>query len=349
MITDIKRLVRKNIQKLAPYSTARDDFKGSADIWLDANESPYANSWNRYPDPRQKALKARISEIKGIPQDNIFLGNGSDEAIDLIYRIFCNPGVDNVVAVAPTYGMYAVAAGINDVEYRPVQLGEEFSFNAEALLEACDINTKAIFICSPNNPTGNSFEPADMLDVVCRFEGIVVIDEAYIDFSASASMSEYIVDYPNIVVLQTLSKARGLAALRIGMAFADRQVIELMNNVKYPYNISGAAQREALELLGKEIEDEVAEICRERGYVSDNLLKYKCVEKVYPSRSNFVLVKVANPDGLYDWLVKDGIIVRNRSRVKGCEGCLRITIGLAGENERLLKSLGEYEKSNIYR
>lgn len=348
MITDIYNLVRGNIRNLAPYSTARDDFKGAADTWLDANESPYAKFWNRYPDPRQKALKARISELKGIPLDNIFLGNGSDEAIDLIYRIFCVPGVDNVVAVAPTYGMYEVAAGINDVEYRPVQLGEEFAFNGGALLEACDANTKAIFICSPNNPTGNSFPCGQMLDVARKFDGIVVIDEAYIDFCDSASMSEYVADFPNIVVLQTLSKARGMAALRIGMAFADRRIIGLMNNVKYPYNISGAAQSEALKLLEGDIKKEVDEICRERSRVRNTLSGFRCIEKVYPSQSNFILVKVDDPDKLYDWLVRDGIIVRNRNKVKGCEGCLRITVGLAEENDRLFKSLGEYEKSDIY-
>lgn len=348
MISDIYKLVRGNIRNLAPYSTARDDFKGIADTWLDANESPYAKYWNRYPDPRQKTLKARISELKGIPSDNIFLGNGSDEAIDLIYRIFCVPGVDNVVAVAPTYGMYEVAAGINDVEYRPVQLGEEFAFNGGALLEACDANTKAIFICSPNNPTGNSFPCGQMLDVARKFDGIVVIDEAYIDFCDSASMSENIADFPNIVALQTLSKARGMAALRIGMAFADRRIIGLMNNVKYPYNISGAAQSEALKLLDGDIRKEVNEICRERSRVRNTLSGYRCIEKIYPSQSNFVLVKVDDPDKLYDWLVRDGIIVRNRNKVKGCEGCLRITVGLAEENDRLFKSLGEYEKSDIY-
>ena len=349
MNKDINRLVRKNILALAPYSTARDEFEGVADTWLDANESPYSSGWNRYPDPRQKTLKARISEIKEIPQENIFLGNGSDEAIDLIYRIFCNPGKDNVVAIAPTYGMYAVEAGINDVEYRPVQLGEGFAFDGGALLAAADANTKVIFICSPNNPTGNAFDPEEMLEVARRFSGLVVIDEAYIDFGYETSMAGYIAECPNLIVLQTLSKARGMAALRIGMAFADKAVIGLMNNVKYPYNISGAAQKEALELLGKDIEGELSEIRLEHSRVLQNLVWYNCVEKVYPSQGNFVLARVSDPDAIYDWLVKDGIIVRNRSRVKGCEGCLRITIGLAEENDRLFKSLGEYEKSNIRR
>lgn len=346
---DISKLVRENILKLTPYSTARDDFKGKADTWLDANESPYPSGWNRYPDPRQEVLKARISEIKEIPVGNIFLGNGSDETIDLIYRIFCNPGKDNVVAIAPTYGMYSVAAAINDVEYRPVQLGEEFAFNGEELLEAADANTKAIFICSPNNPSGNAFDPEDILTVARKFDGMVVVDEAYIDFGYETSMSEYIAECSNIIVLQTLSKAHGMAALRIGMAFADEAVVKLMNNVKYPYNISLAAQKEALELLDKDIEPELAEIRRERSRMLQNLMWYNCVEKVYPSQGNFVLARVCDPDAIYDWLVKDGIIVRNRSRVKGCEGCLRITVGLVDENDRLFKSLGEYEKSNICR
>jgi len=346
---DIKKLVRPNILKLTPYSTARDDFKGVADTWLDANECPYPSAWHRYPDPRQKALKEKISQIKEIPAENIFLGNGSDEAIDLIYRIFCTPGKDNVVAIAPTYGMYAVAADINDVEYRPVQLGEEFEFDGEALLKAADANTKAIFICSPNNPTGNAFDPDEMVEVARKFEGIVVIDEAYIDFGYESSMSEFIGECPNIIVLQTLSKARGMAALRIGMAFADKAIVELMNNVKYPYNISGAAQKEALEILGRDIEEELAETRLERTRLLQNLMWYNCIEKVYPSQGNFVLAKVSDADAIYDWLVKDGIIVRNRSRVKGCEGCLRITVGTVDENDRLFKSLGEYEKSNIRR
>lgn len=346
---DIAALVRPNILSLAPYSTARDEYKGKLGIFIDANESPYDTGWNRYPDPRQTALKAKIAPIKGVAPSNIFLGNGSDEAIDLVYRVFCVPGRDNVVAIVPSYGMYTVSAAINDVEVREVALGEDFSLDVEKLLAATDANTKAIFLCSPNNPSGNSFPRAQIEAVLTRFRGIVVVDEAYIDFSPEESLLKVLGDYPNLLVLQTFSKAWGLAALRLGLAFASEFIIGIMSNVKYPYNINESTQRLALEALSSPIDERVEEIKSEREILSGMLPGYSFVEKVYPSDANFILVKVRDADELYNHLILDGIIVRNRTRVRGCANCLRITVGTKYENIQLLKSLNEYEKGNIRR
>lgn len=342
---DIKALVRENIASLAPYSTARDDFKGKASIFLDANESPFNNGFNRYPDPRQEALKERISAIKGQPVERIFIGNGSDEAIDLMYRIFCTPGRDNAVAIAPTYGMYRVAAAINNVEYREVQLGEGFAFDGDALLAATDKLTKLIFICSPNNPTGNAFDLDAIIDVARRFDGIVVVDEAYSDFSDKGTMLGCELD--NVVVLQTLSKARGMAGLRLGMAFATPYVIGLMSSVKYPYNISQAALNQALEMLANPVDAQVATLLEERAKLAEALKGISIVRKVWPSDANFILARFDDPNAVYDWLIANGTIVRNRSGVKGCEGCLRLTVGTPEENEQLVKLLEQYEKGNI--
>ena len=344
---DIEALVRPNIRQLCPYSTARDEFSGKLGVFLDANESPYPTGWNRYPDPRQKELKARIAPMKGVEPENIFLGNGSDEAIDLVFRVFCIPGEDNVVAISPSYGMYEVAADINDIALRHVQLRDDFSLPVEELLAACDAHTKAIFLCSPNNPSGNAIPNETVFSILERFNGMVVVDEAYIDFCSSLLPAVW--RFPNLIVLQTFSKARGMAALRLGMAFAQPYTIRLMSMVKYPYNINESTQRLALEALEKPIDREVAEIVAQRIRLVHKFLRYTCIRRVFPSEANFLLVKVDDADALYSHLISDGIIVRNRTRVPGCKDCLRITVGLPEENDRLLKSLDRYEKESHLR
>ena len=339
----IESLVRANIAALSPYSTARDEYQGELGVFLDANESPYDNGYNRYPDPHQKSLKARLSEIKGIEAKNIFVGNGSDEAIDLMFRVFCEPAQDNAVAIAPSYGMYKVSAAINNIEMREVQLGEDFSLPVDALLGACDQNTKLMFICSPNNPTGNSFPRKDILRLAEEFEGMLIVDEAYIDFAEAESLKSEIERYPNIVVLQTMSKAWAMAGLRLGLALADSRVVEIMSQVKYPYNINKAALQIVEQLLDEPIDDKVREIVEQRGVVAERLAAMPFVSKVYPSDANFVLARVDDADAIYEHLIADGIIVRNRNRVRGCEGCLRITIGTKQENEKLIQSLERYE------
>ena len=347
MKSDINTYVRPSIADLTPYSTARDEYKGELGIFLDANESPYENGYNRYPDPYQKTLKAQISAIKGIAAENIFIGNGSDEAIDMVFRVFCEPRQDNVVAIAPSYGMYKVAAAINDVQIREVSLGEDYSLPVDAILEAADKNTKALFLCSPNNPTANSFPREQLMRLVEEMECMVVVDEAYIDFADAESLISEIETHPNLIVLQTMSKAWAMAGLRVGLALADCRVVELFSQVKYPYNINVATMNIVSGLLGKGIDNEVAEIKAQRSIVADLLAGFSFVEKVYPSDANFLLVKVADADAVYDYLIADGIIVRNRNRVKGCEGCLRITIGVESENEKLIKSLKRYEERTI--
>ena len=338
----ITSLVRPNIAALAPYSTARDEYDGPIGIFLDANESPYNNGYNRYPDPHQAALKARIAPLKGIPVENLFLGNGSDEAIDLIFRIFCEPGKDNAVIMAPSYGMYGVAAAINDIAVRPVRLSSDFALDTEALLSACDERTKAIYLCSPNNPSGNAFPKAQLLDICDRFPGIVVVDEAYVDFSEKGSLAAEAVRRDNLVVLQTLSKARAMAGLRIGMAISNREIIRYMSMVKYPYNLSRAAMEKAMSFIDKPIAEEIDTIISERKRLAEILPRFSCIRKVFPSDSNFLLVRVDDADALYDYLLNEGIIVRNRTRVPGCEGCLRLTVGLPAENDVLLQALDSY-------
>lgn len=346
---EIQSLVRDNIRALCPYSTARDEYKGSIGIFLDANESPYDTGYNRYPDPRQKALKARLSGIKGIPVENIFLGNGSDEAIDLVFRVFCTPGKDNAVIMSPSYGMYTVAAATNDIEVRSVALEEDFSLSTEKLFAACDNHTKVIFLCSPNNPSGNAMPMEQLERIITGFNGMVVVDEAYADFSPLGSLRGRVTEWPNLIVLQTLSKAWGLAGLRLGIAFADEYTIRLMSMVKYPYNICQATQEAALKALEVLVDDKVAEIIAQRALVEEKLKAFSCVKKVYHSDANFLLVKVDDAEAMYTHLLKDGIIVRNRSHVTGCGNCLRITIGLASENEKMINSVQEYEKGNIRR
>ncbi len=341
-INNVLELVRPNILGLEAYSTARDDCgTASPEVFLDANENPFNNGVNRYPDPHQKELKARLAAIKGIPAESIFLGNGSDEAIDLVYRVFCEPGKSNTVSIAPSYGMYEVAAGMNDVEFRKVQLGEDFSLPVAEMLSATDGSTRLMFICSPNNPTGNSFPRERIVELLRTFNGIVVLDEAYIDFSEQASLASLVNEYPNLVVLQTLSKAWGMAGLRIGIAVADPAVIALMSKVKYPYNINVLAQRMALTKLDPAAKEAaVAEIIGQRFRLVKALSACPLVRKIYPSDANFLLVRFDNPGEVYDRLLAEKVIVRDRSRVKGCEGCLRITVGTPVENDRLLRALG---------
>ena len=340
-IEDVLKLVRPNILGLEAYSTARDDCgSNQPEIFLDANENPYNNGINRYPDPHQKALKAKVAEIKGISADSLFIGNGSDEAIDLVYRVFCVPGASNAVSIAPSYGMYEVAAAMNDIEFRKVQLRPDFSMDTGAMLSAADSKTRLMFICSPNNPTGNSFPVEQIEDILERFGGVVVLDEAYIDFSVRPSLTSLVKRYPNLIVLQTLSKAWGMAGLRIGLAIADPAVIALMSKVKYPYNINVLAQKMALMKLDEAAKDKaVAEIVGQRFRLEKELAKCPEVKGIYSSDANFLLVRFDNPDEVYERLLSGGVIVRNRSRVPGCEGCLRVTVGTPAENDRLLRLL----------
>ena len=340
-IEDVLKLVRPNILGLEAYSTARDDCgSNQPEIFLDANENPYNNGINRYPDPHQKALKAKVAEIKGISADSLFIGNGSDEAIDLVYRVFCVPGASNAVSIAPSYGMYEVAAAMNDIEFRKVQLRPDFSMDTEAMLSAADSKTRLMFICSPNNPTGNSFPVEQIEDILERFGGVVVLDEAYIDFSVRPSLTSLVKRYPNLIVLQTLSKAWGMAGLRIGLAIADPAVIALMSKVKYPYNINVLAQKMALMKLDEAAKDRaVTEIVGQRFRLEKELAKCPEVKGIYSSDANFLLVRFDNPDEVYERLLAGGVIVRNRSKVPGCEGCLRITVGTPAENDRLLRLL----------
>ncbi len=341
----LEQLVRPNIWKLAPYSSARDEYSGKeAHVFLDANENPYGAPYNRYPDPLQRELKKQISKVKGIPEDMIFLGNGSDEAIDLPYRIFCQPGRDNVVAIEPTYGMYRVCADINDVEYRPVLLDEHYDFKAADLLAACDSHTKLIWICSPNNPTGNSLNRDEMLKVIQDFEGIVIIDEAYSDFSKQQTFRSELASHPNLIVLNTMSKAWALAGIRLGMAFASKDIISIYNKVKYPYNVNILTQQQALETLKDpfEIDRWVKTLLDERSRMMQAFQELPICEKVYPTDANFFLAKMTDAQDIYNYLVDKGIIVRNRSRIQLCNNCLRITIGLKSENNELLAALRQF-------
>ena len=336
----LEELVRPNIRALKPYSTARDEYAGGEiTTWLDANENPYDNGLNRYPDPHQRELKRRIAALKGVREGRIFLGNGSDEAIDLAYRIFCRPGADNAVSIAPTYGMYRVAADTNDVEMREVALGADFSLPTDALLAAADERTKLLWLCSPNNPTGNAFPTGEIERLLRTFDGMVVLDEAYIDFAAGTGFLPRLDAFPNLIILQTLSKAWGMAGIRLGMAFAAEPVAELFARVKYPYNINGPTQQTVAERLSADIAPQVAELRSERSRMARALATCPTVERVYPSDANFLLVRTAAPDRLYDALIAAGVIVRNRSRIPGCEGCLRITIGRPAENDRMLQTV----------
>ena len=345
---DIASLLRENIKKLVPYSSARDEFKGEASVFLDANEnafgSPLPTQYNRYPDPLQWKLKERIAEIKGVPAPHIFIGNGSDEAIDIVFRAFCNPGVDNVVICPPTYGMYEVSANINDVEIRKVPLTPDFQLNMDGIEDAVNEQTKIIFICSPNNPTGNAIDRTDIEVLLNNFKGIVVIDEAYINFSRHKSFIQELTEYPNLVVMQTLSKAWGLAALRVGMAFSSTPIIDVMNKVKPPYNVNEASQQLALQALGNvnQVNEWIRETVQERERLARAFRELPVVTQVYPSDANFLLVRTTDPRGIYTHLTERGIIVRDRSKVQLCEGCLRITVGTPEENRELLEAMAAF-------
>lgn len=343
---NLQDLVRPNIWALEPYSCARDEFKGvDAHVFLDANESPYNGPLNRYPDPLQENVKAKLAPIKGVQPKQIFLGNGSDEAIDLVYRVFCNPGKDNVVAIAPTYGMYKVCAAINDVEYRTVMLDDNYQVSAEKVLGATDANTKVIWLCSPNNPTGNDLERKEVEKIVGGFDGIVVVDEAYSEFSSLMPLRLQIGQYPNLLVLNTFSKAWGSASIRLGMAFANEEIISLFNKVKYPYNVNKLTQDKALEMLSDlmTVDRWIGQIKREREHMLPALQELPICQKVYPSSANFILVKVTDANAIYKYLVQKGIIVRNRNRVELCGNCLRITVGTQQENNELFSALRQFK------
>ena len=338
----LEELCRPNIWSLAPYSSARNEYAGrEARVFLDANENPCNNPFNRYPDPLQLEVKEAIQKVKGVPAENIFLGNGSDEAIDLPYRCFCRPGIDNVVAIEPTYGMYKVCADINDVEYRPVLLDEHYQITADRLLAACDDKTKIIWLCSPNNPTGNSLIREEIVRTIEGFDGIVIVDEAYSDFSAQQPLRTELAKYPNLIVLNTMSKAWGCAAIRLGMAFASQEIIGLFNKVKYPYNVNILTQRQALEALNDpfQVDKWVRMLKLERDRMIEAFKLLPTCKQVYPTDANFFLAKMTDAQGIYDYLVDKGVIVRNRTRVKLCQNCLRITIGTKSENNELIAAL----------
>ena len=341
----LKELTRPNIWALKPYSSARDEYNGAAaSVFLDANENPYNLPHNRYPDPLQRDLKAELARIKQVKAENIFLGNGSDEAIDLVFRAFCEPGVDNVVAIDPTYGMYKVCADVNNVEYRKVLLDDAFQFTADALLAATDEHTKLIFLCSPNNPTGNDLLRTEIEKTLATFSGLVIIDEAYNDFSSAPSFLQQLDKYPNLVVFQTFSKAWGCAAIRLGMAFASAEIISIFNKIKYPYNVNQLTQQQALSMLQRydEIEGWVKELIAERGRLMDAFSTLTCVKEIFPSDANFFLARVTDAGAIYNYLVAKGIIVRNRSSISLCGNCLRVTVGTPAENKTLLEALQAY-------
>ncbi|MBL7972765.1 MAG: histidinol-phosphate transaminase [Prolixibacteraceae bacterium] len=338
---NLDKLLRNNIKALKPYSSARDEFSGEADVYLDANENPFNKPYNRYPDPLQWAVKEKIASMKAVDPEKIFLGNGSDEPIDIILRAFCEPGIDNMVSIEPTYGMYQVAADINNVEVRKVKLDKEFGFSAQQLLDAANLYTKVIFICSPNNPTANLLDKAEIIKLLTGFDGLVVLDEAYIDFAPESSMLPDLDKYENLIVLQTFSKAWGMAGIRLGMAFAQPEIIRIFNKVKYPYNINMLTQKKALELLDhfQEKDEWVKIIIEERGKMIRKLFKLPFVQVVYPSDANFILVKMNDARGIYEYLTEKKIIVRDRSKIVLCDDCLRITIGSPKENRKLRKAL----------
>jgi histidinol-phosphate aminotransferase len=349
---DLNKLTRDNIKKLVPYSSARDEFSGDAKVFLDANEnslgSPLIKWYNRYPDPHQVKLKEAISKVKNVSPEKIFLGNGSDECIDLLYRCFCNPGKDNVIICPPTYGMYEVSANINDVEVRKAPLLENFQLDLIHLENLVDENTKLIWICSPNNPTGNSMNREDVEMVLNNFNGIIVVDEAYINFSRQKSFIAELEDYPNLVVMQTFSKAWGLAALRLGMAFASKEIIDTLSKVKPPYNINQATQDFALQALEEvgQVNDMITELVEMREALKGVFERIPFVQEVYPSDANFLLVKMTDARKIYEYLLTKGIVVRDRSNVKLCDDCLRITVGTEQDNTALVEALIEWHDEN---
>jgi histidinol-phosphate aminotransferase len=340
----INELLRPNIRDLKPYSSARNEFSGEAAVFLDANENPFNAPYNRYPDPYQRELKKRIAAIKDVTSENIFLGNGSDEAIDIVIRAFCEPGVDNIVSIAPTYGMYQVAADINNIKVRKVLLTADFELDVDSLLDATDKNTKILFLCSPNNPTGNCFRQEDVKKLLDGFDGIVVLDEAYIDFAPDKSWLNKLQQYPNLIILQTFSKAWGMAGIRLGMAFAQNEIINVFSKIKYPYNVNILTQQKALELLTTtdQMQQWVEELLEERTKLIETLKAKSFVQEIYPTDANFVLLKTKEPKKIYDYLVDRKIIIRDRSNVALCEGCLRITVGTPEENRKLMDALAHF-------
>jgi len=340
---NLDKLLRKNIRDLKPYSSARDEFTGEAMVFLDANENPFNSPYNRYPDPLQRKLKEKIGQLKHVPADSIFLGNGSDEPIDLLLRAFCEPGQHYILVTDPTYGMYEVAAGINNIEVLKVSLDKNFQLDAELFLSMVNENTRLAFLCSPNNPTGNSLDINSILKIVNEFNGLVILDEAYIDFALEKSFLSELEKHSNLVVLQTFSKAWGMAGIRLGMAFASPEIIRVLNKIKYPYNINILTQQKALELLDNtpQMKEWVKEILSERESFSEEIKKFPFTLKVFPSDANFILIKMHDAKGIYFYLTEKGIIVRDRSKVSLCEGCLMITIGKKEENQLLIDALNE--------
>tara|TARA_Y100000766_G_scaffold35837_1_gene25659 strand:+ start:2717 stop:3757 length:1041 start_codon:yes stop_codon:yes gene_type:complete len=340
---NLNEIVRPSIKGLKPYSSARDEFTGKADVYLDANENPYGNGLNRYPDPYQKKLKSKISKVKNINKNSILLGNGSDEVIDLLFRAFCEPGKDEVIILPPTYGMYEVCADINNVKTKKVSLTSDFEVNETKLLKAISKNSKIIWFCSPNNPTGNTMDPLVIKNVLNTFKGIVVIDEAYIDFSDSQSWIDFIEFHPNLFIIQTLSKAWGLAGLRLGMGFASKEIISILNKIKPPYNINSLTQKKALEAIGclEKKNENIDAILNEKVKLIENVKLINSVKQIYPSDTNFILVKINNATNVYNELIERSIIVRNRTNVLLCEDCLRITVGKSIENKKLLDAIKE--------
>lgn len=341
----IKSLIRPNILKIVPYSSARSEFKEKSEIFLDANENPYQNEFNRYPDPLQLKLKEKIADWRGVSLDHLVLGNGSDEIIDLIIRVFCKPSKDSIVTFNPSYGMYKVCADINDVKVRTFNLDEDFKFKKADLYRFFEKSDKVLFICNPNNPTGNGVKLDDIIDISKIFEGIIAIDEAYIDFSDQPSALNLLKDIPQLIVLQTLSKAVGLAGLRIGLGWMQPELTAIFNHVKPPYNISSLSQNLAINRLSdpNQISQEIKSISEQRAYLKLKLLQCEYIDKVYPSDANFLLVKCRNADRLYQYFIKNGIVVRNRSSQYGCEQCLRITVGTPEENQKLIDLLPDFD------
>jgi histidinol-phosphate aminotransferase len=341
---DLNSILRENIRNLKPYSSARDEFKGTEGVFLDANENPFNTDYNRYPDPLQWKVKEKLASLKGVKPEQIFLGNGSDEAIDVLIRAFCEPGVDNIVSIDPSYGMYQVCADINGIEFRKVPLKKDYLLDIDGIKQAIDSNTKLIFLCSPNNPTSNSFSTGEMLSLVENFKGLVIIDEAYIDFSSQPSLVSALPEYPNLVILQTFSKAWGLAGLRMGIAYANASIISIFNKIKYPYNVNVITQKLVFEALNETEEKDywVKEILNQRGKLIEMLKNLTFVETIYPSDANFVLVRMKDARKIFDYLIDKKIITRDRSKIKMCEGCIRITVGKEEENISLIEALKGY-------
>lgn len=347
---NIKKLVRDNIRDLVPYSSAREEYSGRNAIFLDANENPFNAPINRYPDPLQNELKEKIASLKNVRREKMFLGNGSDEAIDLLIRVFCEPGQDNIISISPSYGMYEVCADINNVEFRKVLLTEDFQLDVNALISASDKSSKLLFLCSPNNPTSNCFKEADVEQLLKKFKGLIILDEAYIDFSETEGFLNKLNTYTNLVILQTFSKAWAMAGIRLGMCFADPEIIGYLNKVKYPYNINYLTQQKAIELW-EEYQDERQEwiryILQQKNQVIKELKKFDFVEKIYPSDANFLLVRMEKAREVLDYLREKGVIIRDRTRIELCEGCVRITIGLEEENRQLMTELENYAHFGI--